>query len=180
MSVRKEDVGMVKKLGVLGFIVVVVAAASMVCAESYTAGIPAPQPTVMPASAPAMCGPVGCAPGKLTTVKVPMMVPGKPKEVKVTTQVPATKTVVKKYYKPTWKKQMRPVQVYQPQAAPPPPPPKPKKLTTSIQVKMKYPQMPPRMAMAPPCGGPAPIPVAVPMWKFVVPWPPFVYYLPVE
>jgi hypothetical protein len=38
----------------------------------------------------------------------------------------------------------------------------------------------------PPCGpmmaacGPPPIPVAVPMWKFIVPWPPFVYYLPVE
>jgi hypothetical protein len=27
---------------------------------------------------------------------------------------------------------------------------------------------------------PPPIPVAVPMWKFIVPWPPFVYYLPVE
>jgi hypothetical protein len=30
-----------------------------------------------------------------------------------------------------------------------------------------------------PCA-PPPIPVAVPMWKFIVPWPPFVYYLPVK
>jgi hypothetical protein len=27
---------------------------------------------------------------------------------------------------------------------------------------------------------PPPIPVAVPMWRFIVPWPPFVYYLPVD
>jgi hypothetical protein len=30
------------------------------------------------------------------------------------------------------------------------------------------------------CAPPPPIPVAVPMWKFIVPWPPFVYYLPVD
>jgi hypothetical protein len=117
---------MVKKLGILGVILVVVAAAGMVWAESFTGAIPAPTPTVMPAAAP-VCGPVGCAP----PVKVAPM--------------------------------------------------KPKKLTTAIEVKLQYPQPP-----APMCGpvgcpiGPPPIPVAVPMWKFIVPWPPFVYYLPVE
>jgi hypothetical protein len=35
--------------------------------------------------------------------------------------------------------------------------------------------------MMPVCDStPPPIPVAVPMWKFVVPWPPFVYYVPVQ
>jgi hypothetical protein len=68
-------------------------------------------------------------------------------------------------------------------ACPPPvkvaPPPQ-KKLTTTIDVQMKYPRpVPP--PMIPACGAPPPpIPVAVPMWKFIVPWPPFVYYLPVE
>jgi hypothetical protein len=60
-------------------------------------------------------------------------------------------------------------------------PMKPKKLTTSIEVKLQYPQPPAPICAPPACfGGPAPIPVAVPMWKFIVPWPPFVYYLPVE
>lgn len=64
----------------------------------------------------------------------------------------------------------------------PPAPCKPKKLSTSIEVKMEYPQMPAPVCPPPMCGpaGPPPMPVAVPMWKFVVPWPPFVYYLPVE
>jgi hypothetical protein len=119
---------MVKKLGILGVILVVVAAAGMVWAESFTGAIPAPQPMVMPASAPACVGPA-CAPAP---AKVAPM--------------------------------------------------KPKKLTTAIEVKLQYPQ-----PAAPVCGpmmgcptGPPPIPVAVPMWKFIVPWPPFVYYLPVE
>jgi len=121
---------MVKKLGILGFILVVVAAAGMVWAETYTGAIPAPQPVVTPAAAPACVGPVG-------------------------------------------------------PACPPPPKVKaaPKKLTTSIAVKMQFPeQCPPPMLCGPgpdPCA-PPPIPVAVPMWRFIVPWPPFVYYLPVE
>ena len=60
---------------------------------------------------------------------------------------------------------------------------KPQKLTTSIEVKMQYPAPPPMMPCGPMmagCGAPPPIPVAVPMWKFIVPWPPFVYYLPVS
>ena len=120
---------MVKKLGILGFILVVVAATSMVCAETANMGsIPAPQPMVMPAAAPPAC------PGGI---------------------------------------------------CPPPPkvvPCKPKKLTTSIEVKMQYPQMPMPVCAPPVCGpvGPPPMPVAVPMWKFIVSWPPFVYYLPVE
>jgi len=114
---------MVKKLGILGFILVVVAAAGMAWAGTYTGSIPAPQPTVMPAAAPACVGPA-CAP------------------------------VAK----------MKPVE---------------KKLTTAIQVKMEYPQPAPPMCGPISCG-PPPIPVAVPMWKFIVPWPPFVYYLPVE
>jgi len=52
---------MVKKLGILGFILVVVAAAGMVWAETYTGAIPAPQPVVTPAAAPACVGPVGPA-----------------------------------------------------------------------------------------------------------------------
>jgi len=117
---------MVKKLGILGVILVVVAAAGMVWAETFTGSIPAPQPMVAPAAAPACVG-AGC----------------------------------------------------------PPPPPKvkakPQKLTTSIEVKMQYP-VPPMPVCGPAlgCAGPPPIPVAVPMWKFIVPWPPFVYYLPVE
>lgn len=87
-----------------------------------------------------------------------------------------------------------PVPMVMPAAAPacaagacPPPakirplgPPPEKKLITSIDVTMKYPRpVPP--PMMPMCGAPPPpIPVAVPMWKFIVPWPPFVYYLPVE
>jgi len=69
-----------------------------------------------------------------------------------------------------------------PQLPPRPVACKPKKLTTSIEVKLQYPQPPAPMCPPPACGpvGPPPIPVAVPMWKFVVPWPPFVYYLPVE
>ena len=120
---------MVKKLVILGFILTVFAAAGLVWAESYTGAIPAPQPMVMPASAP-MCGPAGCPPPVMPKVKM-----------------------------------------------------KPKKLTTSIQVKMQYPA-PPMPPLCGPvmagCGAPPPIPVAVPMWKFVVPWPPFVYYLPVQ
>jgi hypothetical protein len=56
---------------------------------------------------------------------------------------------------------------------------KPPKLTTTIAVKMKYPvpKPPPLMNT---CGAPPPIPVAVPMCKFIVPWPPFVYYLPLD
>jgi hypothetical protein len=118
---------MVKKIGILGFILVVVAAASMVWAETFTGSIPAPQPMVAPAAAPPACVGPGCAP----------------------------------------------------------PPPKvkaaPKRLRTSIQVKMQYPEpTPPPMACGPVGCGPPPIPVAVPMWRFIVPWPPFVYYLPVE
>jgi len=120
---------MVKKLGILGIILVVVAAtAGMVWAESFTGAIPAPQPMVMPASAPACIGGT-CAP-------------------------PPAKVM----------------------------PCKPKKLTTAIEVKLQYPQ-PPMPVCGPMMGcqaGPPPIPVAVPMWKFIVPWPPFVYYLPVE
>ena len=122
---------MVKKLGILGFILIVVAAAGMVWAETYTGAIPAPQPMVMPAAAPACMG-VSCPP---------------------------------------------PVKMKAPKCAP--------KMTTVIDVKMQYPAPPP-MACPPPmcgpvgCAPPPPIPVAVPMWKFIVPWPPFVYYLPVE
>jgi hypothetical protein len=62
--------------------------------------------------------------------------------------------------------------------------PTPDKLTTTIKVHMQYPQ-PVRPAIPSGYGcGPGstrpPIPVAVPMWKFIVPWPPFVYYLPVK
>ncbi len=47
---------MVKKIGILGFILIVVAATGMVWAETYTGAIPAPQPMVMPAAAPACVG----------------------------------------------------------------------------------------------------------------------------
>lgn len=131
---------MVKKLAILGFILVVAAATGVAWAGTYTGAIPAPQPTVMPASAPAC--PVGamCAP------------PAKAKPLKCAPM-------------------------------PAPPQPKPQKLSTSISVKMQYPQPAPPMPCFAPTGcGPMepPIPVAVPMWKFIVPWPPFVYYLPVE
>ena len=120
---------MVKKLGILGIILVVVAAASMVWAESFTGAIPAPQPMVMPASAPACIG-GACAPAPVKCAPAPC---------------------------------------------------KPKKLTTAIEVKVQYPQPAPPVCGPVGCqAGPPPIPVAVPMWKFIVPWPPFVYYLPVE
>jgi hypothetical protein len=115
---------MVKKLGILGFILVVVAAAGMAWAGTYGA-VMAPQPTVMPAGAPACVG-AACPPPAPAKVKCA-----------------------------------------------------PKKLVTTIQVKMSYPK-PPMPTCAPPTCGPPPIPVAVPMWKFIVPWPPYVYYLPVE
>jgi len=117
---------MVKKLGILGVILVVVAAAGMVWAETYTGSIPAPQPMVMPAAAPACVG-AACPP----PAKVQM---------------------------------------------------KPKRLTTSIKVNVQYPAPtpPPLLKYAPQGCNPPPIPVAVPMWRFIVPWPPFVYYLPVE
>lgn len=117
---------MVKKIGILGFILVVVAAAGMVWAETYTGSIPAPQPMVTPAAAPPACVGAACPP---------------PLKVKAA----------------------------------------PAKLRTSIQVKMQYPEpMPPPLACGPIGCGPPPIPVAVPMWRFIVPWPPFVYYLPVD
>jgi hypothetical protein len=122
---------MVKKIGILGFILIVVAATGMVWAETYTGAIPAPQPMVMPAAAPACVGASCPAPVKMKAA------------------------------------------------------PKPQKMTTVIDVKMQYPA-PPMMGCPPPmcgpvgCAPPPPIPVAVPMWKFIVPWPPFVYYLPVE
>jgi len=125
---------MVKKLGILGIILIATAAATMAWAGTDMGAIPAPQPTVMPAAAPAAACVVGqpCAPAPVAKMK--------------------------------------------PKPAP--------KLVTTIDVKMQYPQqpvMPCGPVMAASCGaGPAPIPVAVPMWKFVVPWPPFVYYLPVE
>jgi hypothetical protein len=58
----------------------------------------------------------------------------------------------------------------------------PEKLTTTINVQMKYPRPVPPPPMMGGCGAGQrpPIPVAVPMWKFIVPWPPFVYYLPVQ
>jgi hypothetical protein len=122
---------MVKKLGILGVILVVVAAAGMVWAESFSGAIPAPQPMVMPASAPACMG-GACA-------------------------------------------------VAQPVRKCAPPVCHHKKLTTAIQVRVQYPQpAPPVCPMMGCAAGPPPIPVAVPMWKFIVPWPPFVYYLPVE
>lgn len=171
---------MVKKLGTLGFILVVVCAASWVCAGSYAGGIPAPQPSVMPAAAPACVGGVCPPPApqtmqvdvpvyqkKTTMVPQTMMVPQQPPMKKVTVKVPVT----------TYKKATKKVTV----CAPPPP----KKLSTSIEVKMEYPKPapPPMPVMAcgtDGCAPPPPIPVAVPMWKFIVPWPPFVYYLPVE
>jgi hypothetical protein len=113
---------MVKKLGILGFILVVVVAAGTVWAQTYAGATPAPQPTLMPAG--------GGAPAKVA-VKAPCI----------------------------------------------------PKLTTSIKVKMKYPQPvrnPFPMAYSNGCEMRPAIPVAVPMWKFIVPWPPFVYYLPVE
>ena len=64
---------MVKKIGILGFILVVVAAAGMVWAETYTGAIPAPQPMVMPAAAPACVGAV-CAPPPVK-VKAPKCAP---------------------------------------------------------------------------------------------------------
>jgi len=142
MVCRKEDEGMVKKLGILGFILVVVAAASMVWAGTPMGGIPAPQPTVMPAAAPPVCATGFCGvpvvpppPPQMKVKKGPMMMP-------------------------------------------------PKSLITNIKVKMSYPQYPPppMPMIINPCAPPPPppIPVAVPMWKFVVPWPPFVYYLPVD
>ena len=121
---------MVKKLGILGFILVAVTAAGMVWAGTYTGGIVAPQPTVMPAAAPACVG-AACPPPV-------QMAPAPPVKVQ-----------------------------------------KKKKWVTDISVKMKYP-VPAPPVCAPPTCGPPPIPVAVPMWKFIVPWPPFVYYLPVE
>jgi len=117
---------MVKKLVILGFILTVFAAAGLVWAETYTGAIPAPQPMVMPAAAPACVGPACPAP-----------------------VMPKVKA-------------------------------KPQKLTTSIEVKMQYPAPPPPPMCGPISCAPPPIPVAVPMWKFIVPWPPFVYYLPVE
>jgi len=135
---------MVKKLGILGFILVVVAAAGMVWAESFTpGGIPAPTPTVMPAVAPPCVG--GMCPPPMPMMKRPRG----------------------KFHGPAMMRIM------------------PKRLHTSIEVKMQYPQptAPPMMPACGPvgCAAPCPpIPVAVPMWKFIVPWPPFVYYLPVE
>lgn len=119
---------MVKKLGILGFMLIALAAAGVACAEMNTGAIPAPQPMVMPAAAPPACIGGNCAPA------------------------------------------MKPMPI------------KPKKLTTAIEVKLQYPQPAAPMCPPPMCGpaGPPPIPVAVPMWKFIVPWPPFVYYLPVE
>jgi len=123
---------MVKKLGILGFILVVVAAAGTVWAET-----PAPQPMLMPASAPApmpmtMQAGGGAAPAPKVMKGAPCGYP---------------------------------------------------KLTTCIKVKMQYPQAtrnPLAMAYSNGCELRPAIPVAVPMWKFIVPWPPFVYYLPVE
>ncbi|MGC8604915.1 MAG: hypothetical protein ACP5VS_14695 [Desulfomonilaceae bacterium] len=126
---------MVKKLAILGFILVAVVSTGAVWAGTFAGAVAAPEPMVMPASAPACaCGAGGCPPPPVQRMVQPRVV----------------KT-----------------------------PCKPKKLTTAIQVKMQYPapQMP---ACAPVSCGPPPIPVAVPMWKFIVPWPPFVYYLPVE
>lgn len=117
---------MVKKLGILGFILVVVATAGMVWAGTFTGAIPAPQPSVMPAAAPACVG-AACPP---------------PRPMKVA--------------------------------------PKAKKLTTSIKVNVQYPEPTPPPFCGPVGCAPPPIPVAVPMWRFIVPWPPFVYYLPVE
>ena len=127
--------GMVKKLAILGFILVAVASAGVVWAETFAGAVAAPEPMIMPASAPA-CGVGGCP------------LPPVPRVVNAPCKVVKT-------------------------------PCKPKRLTTAIQVKMQYPapQMP---VCAPVSCGPPPIPVAVPMWKFSVPWPPFVYYLPVE
>lgn len=120
--------GMVKKLAILGFILIAVVSTGVVWAGTFAGAVAAPEPMVMPASAPPVCG-VGVA------------CPPPPKVVKA--------------------------------------PAKPQKLTTSIQVKMQYPA--PQMPVCGPIScGPPPIPVAVPMWKFIVPWPPFVYYLPVE
>ena len=53
---------MVKKIGILGFILIVVAATGMVWAETYTGAIPAPQPMVMPAAAPADDARAGAVP----------------------------------------------------------------------------------------------------------------------
>lgn len=118
---------MVKKLGILGVILVVVAAAGMVWAGTNMGAIPAPTPTVMPAAAPPACVGPNCAPPPMPKVKMA-----------------------------------------------------PKRLTTSINVAVQYPAPTPPPLCGPVGCGPAPIPVAVPMWRFVVPWPPFVYYLPVD
>jgi hypothetical protein len=124
---------MVKKIGILGFILVVVAATGMVWAETYTGSIPAPQPTVVPAGAPpAACVGPACQAPPMRKVAAPVF------------------------------------------CGPPP-----SRLKTSIQVKMQYPEPPQPPVCGPTCG-PPPIPVAVPMWRFIVPWPPFVYYLPVD
>jgi len=116
---------MVKKLLILGFILVAAAAASVVWAETNMGAIPAPVPTVMPAAAPPACVGPACPPPPKVSMK-------------------------------------------------------PKKLTTSIKVNMQYPAPTPPPMCAPVGCHPPPIPVAVPMWRFIVPWPPFVYYLPVD
>jgi hypothetical protein len=118
---------MVKKLGFLGVILIVVAAAGMVCAETNMGAIPAPTPTVMPAIAPPACVGPTCAP---------------PPPMKV-----------RKAHK---------------------------RLTTSIKVDVKYPAPAPPPMCGPVGCAPPPIPVAVPMCRFIVPWPPFVYYLPID
>jgi len=122
---------MVKKLGILGFILVVVSAAGMVWAGINPGDVAAPSPAVMPAAAPPCA--IGAAPAPAACMPVA------PAKVKCA----------------------------------------PKKLKTTIKVKMKYPKPATLADFQRPCG-PPPIPVAVPMWKFIVPWPPFVYYLPVE
>ncbi len=151
---------MVKKLGILGFILVAVCAAGMVWAGTYSGAIPAPQPTVMPASAPACVGP-NCNPPTMT-------LPAAPKPMK------PNKNMFQQTTNP-------PQQSCAPAVATQKMVPEPcKNLATSIKVKMKYPMPEPPPFFQPAGCGPPPIPVAVPMWKFIVPWPPFVYYLPVE
>jgi len=76
---------MVKKSAILGFILVV-AAAGMVWAGTFTGAIPAPQPTVMPAAAPACVGGV-CPPPALKPVKPPVMPAPKCEPKKLSTAI---------------------------------------------------------------------------------------------
>ena len=74
---------MVKKLAILGFILVAVVSTSAVWAETFAGAVAAPEPMVMPASAPA-CGVGGCPPPAVPRVA---KIPCKPKKLTTSIQV---------------------------------------------------------------------------------------------